>query len=193
MIRDRNIDWLRKKLFIPGSSFTAFVVTPDALGALTSVDAGAVVLQEISTFGYGAPLLDTAGDLVAHCMNVPYDMDPDAELGFTVVWTSGSATSADTIDWKVVCDFKAVDAAIIAPTTVLSTAIAQDTVGATTAYLAKRTSRGILNAGFLTRAQVAAGAVMMFSVEMDAFAAGLSEDKFLLGIEIDYKLRMTNS
>lgn len=187
MNRDKGIDWSRKRLFIPADSHLAFGVVSTA--DIQGFDAGAPVLTELSTFGYGGALMAVAGDKVAHALRVPYDMDPQEAVGFTVLWTSGSSTVADTIDWIVLADFKAVGAALIAPATALDTAIAQDTV--TGANHVQRSSRGIKNSGFLSRAQVDAGAMMVVSVEMDAFAAGLTEAKQYLGLEVDYVVRAT--
>ena len=181
MIRDRNVDWKPGRWFLPGTTFNG-----------DAYDAGAVALGEVSTFGYGAPLMAAAGDLVCHHTMVPNDWDPEYPLGFKVWWTSGSSTVADTISWKVAIDFKVEGETLIAPTTALDTVVALlDNV--TGAYDQQKTARGIKNKSWLTRAQVDAGADMMFHVEMDAFAAGLSESKFLLGLEIDYVVRMTNS
>ena len=234
MIRDRNIQWARKRIYIPVWQFTgfqalahshlAFTVEGDETAGditafvsitegdgtaqsgvtvghagggaevpintdetaanvlLAGVDDGAPVFKEISTLGMMGLLTDTAGDSVSHLMRIPDIWSFEHEIGVRVYWTSGSQTAADTIDWIVLYDLTAEDAALAAAATALDTAIAQDTVGDTTAYMLKRTSRGIINRDSIADTDL----FIAFNVEMDAFAAGLGEDKFLLGLEIDY-------
>ena len=84
-------------------------------------------------------------------------------------------------------NYVAVDAALIQAIGALDTTIAVDTLGAATAALNKWTERGIKNGGFLTRAQVTAGACMILNIE--GVASGItvgSEITLLLGVEIDY-------
>ena len=184
MIRDRNIDHKTGRLFLPASRWTG-----DAF------DAGAVAIIQISNFLYGAPEMYAAGDLVSHYMMVPNDWDPEFELGFKVWWGSASATTTDKTDWIVLLDFFAEGATMTAAATALSTAVALDDLS-TGAYDFQKSARGIRDAGWRTRAQVDAGALMVFSVEADATdiaVGGGAEALTLLGIEIDYTVRMTNS
>jgi hypothetical protein len=191
VIRDRNIEWLRKPLYIDWKQFTGIDGVEGTGHKFATLATGTAVAQDINSLGIAGLLMDTANDLHFHETRVPWDMDPEDEVGFVVFWTSGSSTTADTIDFKVTFDIIATGAAYAAPSTALDTVVAQDTV--TGAYHNQQTARGIKNAGFTTRAVIAAGAKMVIGVELDAFAAGLDEDKFFVGLEIDYKLRMTNS
>lgn len=187
MIRDRNIDWRRKRVFYTWRSFL------DSIGVTTTtyvkLGAGAAVAQEISDFEVAGLLVDTAADEVNGIFPVPWDADPDYELGFSVLWTSGSATTADTIDWVVLFELFAVGGVLDEVAGALDTAIAQDTVSG--AYQLQKTARGIKNAGWATRAQTDAGAFFGIQCDMNAFAAGLDEDKFFLGLEMDYRIRAT--
>jgi hypothetical protein len=98
-----------------------------------------------------------------------------------VHWTSGSSTTADTIDWKVFyLGIVPNSTTIAAATTALDTVIAQDTVIG--AYTWQATEWGILKGGTLSASVEA----LTVQVEMDAFAAGLTEDKFPLGLEMAY-------
>jgi len=116
--------------------------------------------------------------------------NPDFPLGFRVHWITSHATSGSSVTWKVFASMGANDT--VMPTgvnaTALDTVIALQTLGASTAYLQKRTSRGIKNAGWLSRAQIMAGAWMNFAVELDAVSGiTLSTDSvWLLALEIDY-------
>lgn len=154
---------------------------------LTGIDDGTPNLEEISTFGDVGFKMNTDGNSVSKKIIVPRNWDLTQDLGFKVYWTSGSATSADTIDWIVVYKKVTEDAAITAPATALTTAIAQDTVGANTAWLMKVTSEGVLDGATLT----STSRILFINVEMDTHAVGLSEDIYFLGLEVLYTPRMT--
>ena len=184
MIRDRNIQWKRKKVPVNLVDFSSVI---GAAGVNAGLAAGVNVFQEIAALNLAGVLFDTAADAQSHYMDVPYDLDPDSEIGFKVKWTSGSSTTADTITWAIKCDLLAEGANLIEATTVLDTVIAEDTVTGTPDC--QWTSRGIKNKGALTQAQVDAGATMVFTVLLGAFAAGLDEDKFALSVVFDYKVK----
>lgn len=188
MIRDRNIKWKRRKVTVNVVDFSSVISTSSAI--LVGRAAGLNVFKEVSSSNLAGVLFDTATDAMTHYMDVPYDLDPDSEIGFRVKWTSGSATTADTITWAVKCDLLAEGANLIEAATALDTVVAQDTV--TGAWDLQWTSRGIKNGGVLTPAQVDAGATMVFTVLLSAFAAGLTEDKFALAVEFDYKVKATD-
>jgi hypothetical protein len=126
-------------------------------------------------------MMDTAGDLLDHMMKLPYDLDVNKLVRFRVNWTSGSSTTADTIGWKVFYKELIPNVTTIAAaSTALSTVIPSDTVVG--AYTDQWTEYGILNAGAISPLAES----WTLQVELDAFAAGLTEDKFLLGLEIVY-------
>lgn len=175
---DKCFEWRPGRLYIPVSTFTGWI---GAAGVSVGAGAGAPVQQEISTFGVVACLMDTAADVLDHCLRLPGDVDLKRDIKFRVDWTSGSATTADTIDWKVF--YRAIvpdTTTIAAAATALDTVIAQDLVIG--AYTWQRTAYGILKGGTLGQTVEA----LMLQVELDAFAAGLTEDKFLLGLEMTY-------
>lgn len=175
---DKNFEWRPGRIFIPGVSFTGLI---GAAGVSIGANTGALVTKEISTFGMVAPLPDTDGDVLDHLLGLPYDMDLTRDIRFRVHWTSGSADTADTIDWKVFYLGIVPDSTTIAAATnALTTVIAQDTVVG--AYKYQVTSYGLLKGGTLAYNTEA----LALQVEMDTFAVGLSEDKFLLGLEIVY-------
>lgn len=175
---DKCFEWRPGRLYIPVSEFTGWL---GAAGVSAGAGAGAPVQQEISTFGVVGCLMDTAADALDHFLRLPGDVDLKRDIKFRVDWTSGSATTADTIDWKVFYKLIIPDTTTIATaTTALDTVIAQDTVAG--AYIWQRTAYGILKGGTLTQNVE----VLMLQVELDAFAAGLTEDKFLLGLEMTY-------
>lgn len=175
---DYGVEWRPGRIYIPVPAFTGII---GAAGVSVGANTGAAVQQEISTFGIVSILMDTAGDVIDHNMQLPHDVDINKHIYFRVHWTSGSSTTADTIDWKVF--YKAIvpdSTTIAAASTALDTVIAQDTVIG--AYTWQTTAWGVLKGGTLA-VNVEA---LMLQVEMDAFAAGLTEDKFPLGLEMMY-------
>lgn len=177
-VSDKAFSWRPSRLYVPISSFSGIL---GAAGVSVGAGTGAPVQQEISTFGVVSILMDTAGDLLDHHLQLPYDVDLKKDIRFRVHWTSGSSTTADTITWKVF--YKAIvpdTTTIAAASTALDTVIAEDTVIG--AYTWQVTSWGVLKAGTLALNTEA----LMLQVEMDAFAVGLSEDKFPLGLEMAY-------
>mgnify|MGYP001558971881 FL=1 len=179
---DKCFEWRPKSVFIPSVNFSGFI---ESTGTTVGASTGAPVIQEISTLGMAAVKMDTAADVIDHLMMLPRDLDLKKPIKFRVHWTSGSATTADTIDWKVfVKGFVPDVTTIIEAATALTTVIAQDTVAG--AYIYQTTAYGTLLGGTLAQ-NIEALAV---SVEMDAFAAGLTEDKFLLGLEIVYSPKL---
>lgn len=175
---DAHFEWRPKRLYIPVPSFSGIL---GAAGVSVGASTGAAVQQEISTFGVVSILMDTAGDVLDHNLQLPHDIDIAKDIRFRVHWTSGSATTADTITWKVFyLPIVPNTTTIAAASTALTTVIAGDTVEG--AYIWQATEWGILKGGTLA-ANVEA---LMLQVELDAFAAGLTEDKFPLGLEMAY-------
>lgn len=175
---DACFEWRPKRLYIPVPSFSGIL---GAAGVSVGASTGAAVQQEISTFGIVSILMDTAGDVLDHNLQLPPDIDIAKDIRFRVHWTSGSATTADTITWKVFyLPIVPNTTTIAAASTALTTVIAEDTVAG--AYIWQATEWGILKGGTLA-ANVEA---LMLQVELDAFAAGLTEDKFPLGLEMAY-------
>jgi len=178
---DYNIWWRPGRIYIPANDFSGWI---GAAGVDVGSGTGAPVQQEISTFGLVSVLMDTAGDELNHLMQIPYDFDPKKKMEVRVHWTSGSATTADTIDWLVRYQAIVPDSTTLASaSTALDTQPAQDTVIG--AYTHQVTTWGtILPATIGENVEM-----IQWEVEMDAFAAGLTEDKFFLGLEIAYSPR----
>lgn len=175
---DACFEWRPKRLYIPVPNFSGIL---GAAGVSVGAGGGAPVQQEISTFGIVSILMDTAGDLLDHNLQMPHDIDIAKDIRFRVHWTSGSATTADTITWKVF--YKSIvpnTTTIAAAATALDTVIAEDTVEG--AYIWQATEWGVLKGGTLALNVEA----LMLQVELDAFAAGLTENIFPLGLEMAY-------
>lgn len=172
----------RKTIYYPYDSHHAML---GAAGVDVGAHTGAPVQQEISTLGLVAVLLDTAGDMVNMLTPVPRDMNVTQPMGVHVVYQTGSATAADTVTWIVLYDVIAEGSALAVGTTALNTTIAQDTVTGTAQAL-EISPRGVINGATITEAQMTGLAFISWNIEMDAFAAGLTEDKLFLGLLIDY-------
>lgn len=153
-----------------------------------SLDTGNPAMEQITGRNSRGLQMDAAGDMVqSNELWLPRWLDPTQELWFRIHYISGSSTAADTVDWIILANFFAADTQIVNASGVLDTVIAQDTIGAATAYLNKITDWGKKNAGFLTRQQVEDGAKMLFSVELDASAVDLATEKiWFLGVEMLY-------
>lgn len=177
---DRELIWRPGRVYYPIAGSDAII---GAAGVGAGVHTGAPVEQEVSTFGFVGILLDTAGDMVVTGGKIPYDLDVHQKVKVRVVWTCGSTDVADTIDFIVL--YRALTpevTALAVPSTALDTTIAQDTVPAATAYTVNSTAWGVINANTISEQ----AEHWQFLVEMDAFAAGLAEDKFALGVEVLY-------
>lgn len=178
---DKSFEWRPARIYVPVSEFTGLI---GAAGVSAGTGAGAPVQKEISTFAMVGVLMDTAGDALDHNLLLPYDVDRDKDILFRVHFTTGSSTTADTIAWKVFY------LPIVPGTTTIKTAdVALDTVIASGtvvgAYTYQVTDWGVLAGGTLAHNVE----VLAVQAELDAFAVGLDEDKFLLGLEMVYTPR----
>lgn len=190
--RDSLFWWRPGRVYIPSNHFTGMTVGAINEGGAGNfaigekwegTGVGAPISKEVSTFGINATLMESGADEVNHLMQLPYDLDIRYPVEVRVHWTSGSATTADTIDWivrylKVVPDVTTLASAA----TALDKTIAQDTVIG--AYTHQVTAWGAI----LPAVTAIADNVEMieWEVEMDTFAVGLTEDKFFLGLEVAY-------
>ena len=171
------LDAKQQKLFIPVTEFQGLV-------AAAGVGTGVPVHEEIATLtpGLGALEMAAAADDIAHMMAVPTDWDRRHPISVRFVWSSQSATAADTVDWKFLYKLMTPDSTVIAvPSTALDTVIPQETVVGVANTL-QRTAPGIINGNTIADA----AEYIIFLCEMDALAAGLSEKVYFHGIEFGY-------
>lgn len=196
---DSHIVWRPGRIWLPAMQFSGLSVGAINEGGAGNFvygqkwegsHSGAPISQEISTFGVNGILMDTAGDEINTYMPLPYDIDLSKRIYARVHWTTGSVTTADTITYKVwykTLVFNTTAIAAIGNTggTALDVVIPQDTVPTTTAYTWNVTEEGYIDAGKFGENTEG----LLWCIEMDAFAAGLTEDKFVLGLEIRYSPR----
>lgn len=193
---DSVMVWRPGRIWIPAMNFTGItnvaldeggMATFAAGAALAGVHTGAPIEKEISSFGVNGVLMDTAADEVNTYMILPHDIDLSKRIYARVHWCSGSTDTADTVTWKVwykalVFNTTAILAIGNTGGVALDKVIAAQDVPVATAYAWCVTAEGYMDAGKLPETTGA----LLWSVELDAFDAGLTEDKFLLGLEIRY-------
>lgn len=137
----------------------------------------AVVLGNINSLGVQGWKMNTAGERVRTFCQIA-DVNTAAPVLAKTIWSSGSSTAADTITWKVSVKPQTAGLAITvtSPTTLSLT----DTATAS-AYDYQTTAAGTFDAGVIDNMDT-----FILEAEMDAKAAGLTEDIFLIGVELLY-------
>ena len=169
---------IRERRYIPAKDFLSY-------------GAGTPAISQVTGRNLEGLDLDAAGEVGTFYLRLPYNFDPDHDIGIRVHYTTDSSTDGDTFDWVVLWQMVEVDAAI--PTGIsnaLDTVISQDTLGASTAFLNKWTERGLIdsaNVNLKTRAQVEGGVMLLVSIELDATDVNIpTENVWLLGAEVDF-------
>lgn len=177
MIRDRNIEWKSKRLFLPSPG-----IGWDATG-LVGRHTGAPVTGELSTLGYGAVTFDAAGDEFVQMIPLPRDLDVEHPVYFRVYWTTDGATAADTAEFILTFADIAAGEEFTAADTALDTAIATDTYGTATALILAKTAWGKVNASTFT-----AGDMLVLETELNATDIDVASTElvFFLGLEMEY-------
>jgi hypothetical protein len=106
MIRDENVEWLRKRIYIPAGTFsgvgigqaTAAYTANTGVASWGEAAAASVVLKNINSSNIQALAFTTqTTDLVVHAWMTPYDLDINKDVSFRMHWTNG--TSASTNQW----------------------------------------------------------------------------------------------
>lgn len=140
-----------------------------------------VILTEIGTLGKVGWLMNNAGDAIQAEWIPPFWHDYFAQLNVRVRYATGSVDPADTIDWVVT--YKPISGeeneAFADPATALDKVIPQDTVGSA-ANVPRYTDFGVIEAG-----KIPFGSSLLFKVTMNAKAAGLTENIYFLGLQIE--------
>lgn len=158
-----------------------------AAGVSTSANTQSPPEQEIGALNFVGLEMNTAGDMVSMFTPVPRDLNPLHPVGVRPVFQTASATAADTITWIVLYDVIANGVALAEATTALDTPVGQETVTGTAEALEVGDAfRGVINGGTFTEAQITGWAFVAWRIEMDAKAAGLTEDIIFLGLGLDY-------
>lgn len=200
-VRDVNVDWLRKHVFVPAHRCAATPVltaltltegTPNTLNTSTivmkGIGVGSPILKDVNSLKVMGFELDAAGESVMDFLMLPFDMDPDFSLKFRVHFSGKSTTAADTYTWKGFYNNVLSAAAPADPATAFGTAFPATDVLSGTAYQIGRSSWGAIAASTWTRAQIEAGHIISLEFELDASDASLnsSEEAYFLGYEFSF-------
>lgn len=188
MIRDRNIEWCRQRMYIPIWAMQAWELdaTPDIAG----LGAGAPLPPEISTFGYSALSIAAANDSIEHVMEFPSYWDITKEIGVRIRWmVEATVATDDAILWTVVYDQADAGEVVVAPATVLDTLIVIQSPAVTTTLMQYRSTRGIIAAN--TFDEAALDGMLAFSIVATTLTQFAANEVKLLGITFDYYPRLT--
>ena len=189
-IRDRNIDWLRRKKIIPAVNFgfsgTIPASTDSGGGNITTLGTGAPVITEISSFGFGGLAIGAAGDMGAYMdFEFPSLADPTEEIGVRCIWApNGAVATSDAILFAVQYDQVDIGEVMVTAATTLDTAIAIQSPSATTTLLLHRTSRGIINADKFDFTARQGG--ILWEINAPTLTNFSANEVVFLGLELDY-------
>jgi len=182
MIRDRNVEWRSKRLFLPVGGDLGYTAT-----GLVGWHTGAPVFAELSTLGYGAVKFELASDEYVQVLPLPRDVDVDHPVYFRVYWSTESTEATDTAEFILTYADIAAGEEMTAADTALNTVIATDTWGTATAFTLAITEWGKINASTLSN-----GDLMVLETEINATDATIaSEFIYFLGLEMEYTPRVT--
>lgn len=189
MIRDRNIQWARQRMYIPVWQFQGWINNGDGQTFDSAAISTPPILSELAALGImGLQIADE--DEIRHTMEFPSVWDITREIGVRVIWTyDATATVADNVTWLFLYDQVDVGEAIAAPATALNTAITNQTATATTLLTLMRSPRGIINAN--TFDSSALDGLFTFKIEASVVDTFSADEPHLLGVSFDYYPRWT--
>ena len=193
MIKDRNIGYKYRFETFHASAMTCMghlIGTED--GTADTLHAGNdanVTLTKFGTAGLVGWKL-VADDIVRHILYAPTYIDFGNDVFFRVIWASGSTAQADTIDWLIKLGSRQPNLPPIVATFSPQKQIAQDTVDSSeVANIVQYTTWARMDGGTIAMDE---NTYMICDIELEAFAAGLSEDKGVLGLQIAYLPKFTS-
>lgn len=190
MIRDRNIQWARQRLYIPVWDMQGYLLAEGAPNTFAGMDAGAPLFGELSTFGYKGLLIGAEADAVSHIMEFPSFWDITKPIGVRIRWmVEATVATDDAIVWQLLYDQADVAEALVDPATALNTVIATQSPAATTTLANYRSPRGIINANTFDEAAV--DGLLAFTIIAQTLTQFGADEVVLLGVTFDYVPRMT--
>src|SRR3990167_7093285 len=92
-LRDRNMDWLRKHVFVNAQEMAC------RIGTAASFNTGTPSLVEVTTANFVGFELDAVAESVSDIRMLPFDMDPAFSFKIRIHYTGKSTTAADTYTW----------------------------------------------------------------------------------------------
>lgn len=191
-LRDRNMDWLRKHVFIyPNQFYINEVAAADAT-VLKGVTATAPALTETSTLDVLSILFASDGDEVTAPWNLPFDMDPSFSVKLRVHACWSSTTGTDNVLFKAFINNAKGAAAFAKPATAVDTQFAAVTPGYTAAWKHFKTGWAVIAADKWTRAEVEAAHFVPILIESDTCVNSQNATNVnLLALEISYVPQFT--
>ena len=193
-ITDKNIVWARKHRYYGPMELNGLITIAVAEGGSTSHGEGEIlgapvdktVRQfELSTLGLVGIRFPAADDIFFGYIRLPYDIDPEHELGIRLHFTQSGAVSTGVL-WIFLYGIENAGDVISAPATVLNTILVEKLAGGS-AYESLWTDRGIIlsSSHALTRDKIEGGSMLTMSIEDQAEGTSIA-NVTLLGVELDY-------
>jgi hypothetical protein len=191
-IRDKNVAWLRKRVLLPFQTHNGYLLTAGAPPTVTSLGAGGRAWTQRTGLNMTGLIFTAAGDAVEFDTMIPYDWDLQFEIGVRVVWTSNAAAiGARTITWAVTYGVVGIPGvAVVSAATALDAAIAAQAPSGVNNAL-ERGVRGVIAQSSVRTNFINTSYWMSWKVSMAAFNAAFVENKYYLGLEVDYMPRRT--
>jgi hypothetical protein len=177
LIRDFNIEWLEKSVYIPASTFQSQIT-----GAF--IGDGTPVFAEIAAADVTAPLLASTGTGLNHIMRIPYDVDRNHAIRFRV-WWSNNTTDADVETPVLVYKALANGGVVIDAATALDTVIPATTFAATADTV---TASGF---GVIKRGTLADTSEFLILKVTCTFNTASNSELSIYGLEMRYTPRKT--
>jgi hypothetical protein len=189
-LRDKNIEWLEKRVYIPWNAFTGIIQIISATAfTLRSLQSATSTGAAVAAALVGKLAVAATGDGASTLMGMPYDVDRRKQIRFRVFYTQTAVTG--TVTWQVLYDqYIATQAGTAGASVIAVPATALDTVipaaaGTVVANDLRVTDVGIINAS--TVLDTADGLILAVTTTDALPVAGLG----LLGLEMRYSPRMT--
>lgn len=184
MIRDRNIEWARQRLYIPVYNFQGYDDAHAGYGT------GGPVNAELTALTFCGMAIAAANDAIAHVMEFPSYWDITKEIGVRIRWAvDATVATDDAVVWRVVYDQADTDEVLVIPATALDTVIATQSPSVTTTLTTYRSPRGIIAAN--TFDEAALDGMFAFLVDVPTLTQFGASEVLLLGITFDYYPRLT--
>lgn len=198
-IKDRNVGWLRKLVYYPVN--VAESVSTGSTASLTSLESATSKITRVgSTATMFGLLVTSTGDGVDFYRMIPYDLDPNKNIGITAIWTKDGAgvTQTTSLQWAVqyqILNIPQIGASaggfggtLTTPSTVLNTVIAAQKVTATDSMILYASPRGIITPTAVTSTN---GWWALRCVLASVTPSAPSSANYLLGLVVDYNVRKT--
>jgi hypothetical protein len=187
-VRDTNVDWLRKHVFVPADCCNKVIST----NQVTTVT-GAASLLEVTSAAITGFELNADAEAVSATLCLPFDMDPSFTLKFRIHYTGKSTTAADKYVWNFKYNNVKRAAAAATPATAPGVDFAATNVLSGTAYQIGVTDWAAIAADTWTRAEIEAAHIIgcLFTLTSSEASLASSEEAYFLGFEYSYVLNAT--